>query len=45
MQHRAPSVDKIRAAIGWEPTVDLDRILEDVLDQVRDGTAELERPG
>jgi UDP-glucose 4-epimerase len=45
MQHRAPSVDKIRAAIGWEPTVDLDRILEDVLDQVRDGPAELERPG
>jgi UDP-glucose 4-epimerase len=31
MQHRAPSIAKIRDAIGWQPSRDLDRILEDVL--------------
>jgi UDP-glucose 4-epimerase len=30
MQHRAPSIDKIAAAIGWRPTLDLARILDDV---------------
>jgi UDP-glucose 4-epimerase len=31
MQHRAPSIAKIRAAIGWQPAFDLDRILADVV--------------
>jgi UDP-glucose 4-epimerase len=35
MLHRAPSIEKIRAAIGWEPTRDLDQILGDVLEYVR----------
>jgi UDP-glucose 4-epimerase len=29
--HREPSIDKIRAAIGWEPTRSLDDILGDVI--------------
>jgi UDP-glucose 4-epimerase len=35
MQHRAPSIDKIAAAIGWRPTRDLARILDDVLADLR----------
>ncbi len=31
MLHRIPAIDKIRAAIGWEPTLGLDRILADVI--------------
>jgi UDP-glucose 4-epimerase len=31
MFHRAPSIDKIAAAIGWRPSVDLDGILDDVI--------------
>jgi UDP-glucose 4-epimerase len=30
MFHRAPSTEKINAAIGWKTTIDLDRIIEDV---------------
>jgi UDP-glucose 4-epimerase len=30
MFHRAPSIDKIGAAIGWSPTIGLDGIIEDV---------------
>jgi UDP-glucose 4-epimerase len=33
--HREPSIEKIHAAIGWEPTLDLDRILADVIDYTR----------
>jgi UDP-glucose 4-epimerase len=33
--HREPSIDKIRAAIGWEPSLDLDRVLADVIDHTR----------
>jgi UDP-glucose 4-epimerase len=33
--HRVPSTEKIRAAIGWRPGLDLDRILADVIDHVR----------
>jgi UDP-glucose 4-epimerase len=29
--HREPSIEKITAAIGWEPTLELDRILADVI--------------
>jgi UDP-glucose 4-epimerase len=35
MQHRAPSIEKIRDAIGWTPTVDLDEILADVIAHAR----------
>jgi nucleoside-diphosphate-sugar epimerase len=31
MQHRAPSIEKIAAAIGWRPELDLERILADVI--------------
>jgi nucleoside-diphosphate-sugar epimerase len=31
MFHRAPAIDKIAAAIGWRPTIDLDGILADVI--------------
>jgi UDP-glucose 4-epimerase len=33
--HREPSTDKIRAAIGWRPSLDLDRVLADVIDHTR----------
>jgi UDP-glucose 4-epimerase len=29
--HREPSIEKIEAAIGWEPKIDLDAILADVI--------------
>jgi UDP-glucose 4-epimerase len=35
MLHRIPSTDKIRDATGWQPTLALDRILEDVIAHVR----------
>jgi UDP-glucose 4-epimerase len=31
MQRRVPSLDKIRAAIGWEPTLSLDQTLDEVI--------------
>jgi UDP-glucose 4-epimerase len=37
--HREPSIDKITAAIGWRPTLDLDRILADVVESLREGVA------
>ena len=33
--HREPSIEKITAAIGWQPTLDLDRVLADVIDGMR----------
>jgi UDP-glucose 4-epimerase len=33
--HREPSIEKIGQAIGWRPTCNLDRILNDVIDHVR----------
>jgi UDP-glucose 4-epimerase len=35
MLHRMPSTEKIRGAIGWQPTLDLDRILADVIAHTR----------
>jgi UDP-glucose 4-epimerase len=35
MLHRIPATEKVRAAIGWEPELDLDRILADVVEQYR----------
>jgi UDP-glucose 4-epimerase len=34
--HREPATDKIRATIGWEPTIQLTQILEDVIASLRD---------
>ena len=31
MLHRKPALEKIRGAIGWGPTIDLDGILADVI--------------
>jgi UDP-glucose 4-epimerase len=33
--HREPSIEKIGAAIGWRPTLGLDRILHDVIEHAR----------
>jgi UDP-glucose 4-epimerase len=33
--HREPSIDKVKAATGWEPALDLERILADVIDHAR----------
>jgi UDP-glucose 4-epimerase len=33
--HREPSIDKIRAATGWRPSLDLKRVLADVIDHTR----------
>jgi UDP-glucose 4-epimerase len=38
MVHRMPSIEKVRDAIGWGPTHDLDRILADVIDHIRSAT-------
>jgi UDP-glucose 4-epimerase len=35
MLHRVPSTEKIRAAIGWEPILNLDLILADVVKSAR----------
>jgi UDP-glucose 4-epimerase len=36
--HREPSIDKIRAATGWRPSLDLERVLADVIDHTRRAT-------
>ena len=33
--HREPSIERIRTAIGWQPSLDLERILTDVIDYTR----------
>ncbi len=33
--HREPAIDKIRDAIGWRPSLDLDRVLADVIEHIR----------
>jgi UDP-glucose 4-epimerase len=35
MFQRMPSIEKISEAVGWAPTIDLDRILEEVVDHTR----------
>jgi UDP-glucose 4-epimerase len=39
MLHRMPAVEKIREAIGWEPTLELDLILADVIKHIRTAPA------
>jgi UDP-glucose 4-epimerase len=38
--HREPAIEKIGAAIGWRPSLDLDRILRDVIEHARAAPAE-----
>lgn len=35
MQRRVPAIDKVKAAIGWEPTIGLDETLDEVIAQLR----------
>jgi hypothetical protein len=37
MPRRVPDISKIQRLIGYQPTVDLDRILERVIANFRDG--------
>jgi UDP-glucose 4-epimerase len=37
--HREPAIGKIRAAVGWRPSLDLDRILSDVVEYARTESA------
>jgi len=37
MRRRVPSIDKIRQLIGWQPTKNLDEILQLVIAEQRDG--------
>jgi UDP-glucose 4-epimerase len=37
MQRRVPSIAKIKAAIGWEPTISLDQTLDEVIAYFRNG--------
>jgi UDP-glucose 4-epimerase len=39
MLHRIPATEKVRAAIGWSPEHDLERILADVIAQQRASVA------
>ena len=39
MLHRIPAIEKIGTAIGWEPELDLERLLGDVIDHTRAGMA------
>ena len=41
MLHREPAIEKIGEAIGWRPSLDLDRILGDVIDWARRAPAEV----
>jgi UDP-glucose 4-epimerase len=44
MLHRIPSIDKIAAAIGWRPSLDLDMILVDVIKHIRTRPLPLPEP-
>lgn len=35
MRRRVPSIDKIRAAVGWEPKLDVDRMIDDIAEDLR----------
>jgi len=37
--HREPAIEKVTAAIGWQPTIDLDGILADVITHTRETQA------
>jgi UDP-glucose 4-epimerase len=37
--HREPAIGKIESAIGWRPSLDMGRILDDVIDHLRGSSA------
>jgi UDP-glucose 4-epimerase len=39
MFHRAPAIERIEAAIGWRPTLSLERIVTDVIEHTRGRSA------
>ncbi len=41
--HREPSIEKIGAAIGWRPSLDLERILADVIEHARRAPIQVEK--
>jgi nucleoside-diphosphate-sugar epimerase len=45
MLHRQPAIEKIGDAIGWRPSLDLDRVLADVIDHTRRAPVLSERAG
>ena len=45
MFHRVPSIDKIRNAVGWRPSLDLEQILGDVIDHARRAPVAVETEG
>jgi hypothetical protein len=44
MFHRIPSISKVDAAIGWQPTRTLDEILADVIRHIREAPIQLDEP-
>ncbi len=42
--HRVPAIEKVRDAIGWEPSRDLDAILNDVIEHTTSASVELDEP-
>jgi UDP-glucose 4-epimerase len=45
MYHRVPSTEKIAAKTGWHPTLNLDRILRDVIEHARTGQTAIATSG
>jgi UDP-glucose 4-epimerase len=41
--HREPAIGKIGAAMGWQPSLDTNRILHDVIDHIRATSASPEQ--
>jgi UDP-glucose 4-epimerase len=41
--HREPAIGKIEAATGWQPSLDMGRILDDVIDHIRATSASPEQ--
>ncbi len=39
MLHRQPAIEKLQAAVGWQPTLTLDEILRDVVEHTRTASA------
>jgi len=37
MMKRVPSLDKVKAALGWEPRLDIDAIIDDIANHLRSG--------
>jgi nucleoside-diphosphate-sugar epimerase len=44
MFHRIPSIDKIDAAIGWRPTLNLQQTLADVIEHIRAAPIRIDEP-